>query len=467
MTDTLRLAPNPFLQGNFAPWREESDFQRLPVRGRLPAELRGTYYRNGPNPAFDPIGRYHWFDGDGMVHAIRISEEGVSYRNRWVRSIGLQEEIRAGRALYYGLLDLDRAQGKYKNTANTNVLFHASRLLALMEGGLPTELDPNTLATLGEYDFAGKLGGPMTAHPKVDPVTGELLFFGYSPIPPFLTFYRADARGQLFSIEPIAGGMPAMVHDFAITENYAVFFVCPLMFRLENLGSDRPVFSWEPEQGTRWGILPRGGSGDEIYWFDHEPCFIFHAMNAFERGRTVIVDVVRYPELRFLEPQQAEGKGHNFDKHRPALWRFTVELDTKRLFGEQLGPLMCEFPRIDERFTGREYRLGFTVGEQDRARGGAAVPVFDSVAKWNLQTGKMEIRDFGPHAGVGEPVFVPRSRSAKEGEGYVLTLVYDENRDTSELHVVSAENFQGEPVAVIELPHRVPYGFHGAWVPEK
>ncbi|GBD26483.1 Apocarotenoid-15,15'-oxygenase [bacterium HR30] len=453
---------NPFLEGNFAPWRDEGDFQNLPVRGRLPAELQGTYYRNGPNPAFDPIGRYHWFDGDGMVHAVRIGAGRAAYSNRWVRSKGLLEEFRAGRALYYGLLELGRSEGGYKNTANTNVLFHASRFFALMEAGLPTELDPVTLVTLREYDFGGRLRGPMTAHPKIDPRSGELLFFGYSPVAPFLTFYRADPKGNLVSTEAIPGRMPAMVHDFAITEHYAVFFVCPLMFRLENMGSERPVFSWEPSQGMLWGVLPRNSGGDQIQWLECEPCFIFHAMNAYERGNTIVVDVVRYP---YMELEQLEQRAEELADNAATLWRFTLETKIGRVWGEKHASVSCEFPRIDERMTGQRYRYGFMVARSPNAPATEGLPKFTALAKCDWQTGRTELRDFGPHVGVGEAVFVPRGATVREGDGYLLALIYDELRDTSELHVLSVEGFLDEPLAVVELPHRVPYGFHGAWVP--
>ncbi|GIW42816.1 MAG: carotenoid cleavage dioxygenase [Candidatus Binatia bacterium] len=463
MTAQNSSGGSPFLAGNFAPWRREEDWGDLIVRGELPRELEGTYYRNGPNPAFDPLGRYHWFDGDGMIHAIHLSQGRATYRNRWVRSQGLEEEFRAGRALYYGLLDFGKGDGRFKNTANTNVVFHAGRLLALMEGALPTEVDAAGLETLGEFDFAGRLQGPMTAHPKVDPDTGELFFFGYSPVAPFLTFYRADRNGELVAAEPLPGGLPAMVHDFAITEHYAVFFVCPLLFRLENVGTERPVFSWEPECGTLWGVVPRYGSGQEVRWFEGEACFIFHCMNAFEDGGAVIVDVARYPEMKFLEPAQPGGTAHDFSQQPATLWRYRVDPAGGRVHGEERFDAICEFPRIDERRTGRPYRYGFAVARNSSASAPSGMPKFNGLAKFDWYRGTMQVRDFGSHAGLGEAVFVP-SENAEEGQGYLMALVYDETRDRSEFHIVSAEDFLGDPVAVVELPHRIPYGFHGTWV---
>ena len=186
---------NPFLNGNFAPWRMEGDGADLEVDGEIPRDLAGTYYRNGPNPAYEPLGRYHWFDGDGMIHAIHLEDGRASYRNRWVRSRGLEEERAAGRAVYPGIFDMQPSEMPiYKNTANTNIVWHAGKLLALMEAALPTQLRPDTLATLGEYDFGGRLASAMTAHPKMDPETGEMLFFGYSPFPPYLTYHVAEDR---------------------------------------------------------------------------------------------------------------------------------------------------------------------------------------------------------------------------------------------------------------------------------
>src|SRR5437899_3310252 len=227
---------NAFLQGNFAPWRMEGVAEDLEVTGRIPPELAGTYYRNGPNPAFEPPGRYHWFDGDGMIHAITLADGRAHYRNRYVASAGLQEERAAGRGLFSGLLDIDPGEApRFKNTGNTNIVWHAGRLLALMEAAFPTRMTPRTLETLGEFDFDGRLAGAMTAHPKMDPETGEMLFFGYSPFPPHLQYHVADRDGRLVRSEVIDVAWPSMMHDFAITKDYVIFIPCPLVLRRENL----------------------------------------------------------------------------------------------------------------------------------------------------------------------------------------------------------------------------------------
>src|SRR5262245_17381090 len=262
---------NPFLQGNFGPIGSEDDYTDLRVIGAIPRDLNGTYYRNGPNPAFEPKGRYHWFDGDGMIHAVTIRDGKASYRNRYVMSDGLREEMKAGQALYGGLLDVGKemlTEGpQFKNTANTNIVLHAGKLLALMEGAQPTRMQPGSLDTVGVYDFEGRLSTAMTAHPKLDPETGEMLFFGYAPVPPYLTYHAAAADGTLVRSEVIAVEWPSMIHDFATTRDYVVFILCPLVFSLENLAAGRPLFNWEPERGTRIGVMPRSGGNKDVRWF--------------------------------------------------------------------------------------------------------------------------------------------------------------------------------------------------------
>lgn len=455
---------NPFLQGNFSPWPMEGDAVDLRVSGEIPRDLNGTFYRNGPNPAYEPVGRYHWFDGDGMIHSIRLENGRAAYRNRWVRSAGLMEERKAGHAIYKGLLEMSATEAPvFKNTANTNIVTHAGKLLALMEAALPTQLQAESLRTLGEYDFGGKLMGPMTAHPKLDPQTGEMLFFGYSPFPPYLTYYVADRSGELVRSEAIDLEWPSMIHDFAITAEHVVFLLFPLVFSFENLAAKGNAFCWEPERGTRIGIMPRHGGNADVRWFSTDPCYVFHPMNAFTEGDEVVVDVARFPRLLFMNPEQARGVGQDFESDAPKLHRFTMNLTNGSLRSEQKDDRAGEFPRVDERLVGRKHRFGYVAaGDDGPAAGGA--PVFTAITKYDVQNGKSTVRRFGPGNGVGEPLFVPRHEKAAEDDGYVLVLAYDQDTSSSNFHILDARDIAGDPVAVVHLPHRVPYGFHGNWV---
>jgi carotenoid cleavage dioxygenase-like enzyme len=316
MTPEANWPAHPNLQGGFAPQPRESDFPALAVTGEIPRELVGTLYRNGPNPQFPPRGgsAYHWFDGDGMIHAISFEGGRAAYRNRWVRTRRSELERKAGKALFGGLRSMSHtdpdawraleAQGLSRwervklavDAANTNVIWHAGRLLALLEVDLPTELDPRTLDTRGRHSFGGKLATEMTAHPKVDPETGELLLFGYSAEPPFLRFHVADRSGRLTRSLDVPRRVGTMMHDFVATRRYAIFPEFPVTIRPENLESD-DVFRWEPELGARVGILPRAGGAGDAVWFELEACFVYHFMNAHEVGSRVVVDAVKYPRV--------------------------------------------------------------------------------------------------------------------------------------------------------------------------
>ena len=456
-------SPNMFLQNNFAPWGTEGAARDLPVVGRIPRELNGTYYRNGPNPAFPPLGRYHWFDGDGMIHAVTLDDGRASYRNRYVLSRGLREEQEAGRALYRGLLEFQATEiPGFKNTGNTNIVWHAGKLLALVEAALPTRMMAGPLDTVGEYDFDGRLAGPMTAHPKLDPETGEMLFFGYSLFPPYLTYHVAAADGALVRSEVIDVAWPSMMHDFAITKDHVIFILCPLVFSFERLAERGGAFSWEPERGTRLGIMPRRGGNADVRWFDTDPSYVFHPMNAYEDGDAIVLDVARYGRLDFMSAAAVEEPGYR-DANAARLHRWRIDLARGGVASTPLDDIVTEFPRVDERRLGRRHRFGYMAAREPELNDGAQ-PLWTAVRKYDLERGGVTERRFGAGNGVGEPLFVPRTASAGEDDGWVLVLVYDAARDTSDFWILDAQDVAGEPVARVTLPHRVPYGFHGNWV---
>jgi carotenoid cleavage dioxygenase len=459
---TRESTDNPFLQGNFAPWRLEGDAPDLEVVGELPRGLNGTYYRNGPNPAFEPPGRYHWCDGDGRIHAIRLEDGRASYRNRWVRSVGLEAERAAGRALFPGLFDLQPSETPtYKNTGNTNIVWHAGKLLALMEAALPTQLRPDTLETVGEYDFGGRLAGSMTAHPKIDPETGEMLFFGYGPFP-YLQYWVADRTGVLVRHEVIDLPWGSMIHDFAVTANHVVIILNPLVFSFDDLARRGGPFTWEPERGTRLGVMPRSGGAADVRWYEAEACYVFHPLNAYEEAGTIVLDVARYPRLDFMTPKAARDPGLD-DDATSKLHRWTIDLAGGGVGSRALDDVGAEFPRADERRLGRKHRWGYVaaVGPEGPSR----MPLFTAIRRYDLERGTIEERTFGAGNGVGEPLFVPRMPDAAEDDGYVLALAYEAAENRSALHVLDARHIAGEPLATVRLPHRVPYGFHGNWVP--
>ena len=291
------------VRSNLAPIPMECDAPHLKIVGELPRELNGTLYRNGPNPQFEAPGS-HWFLGDGMLHAFHLENGRASYRNRWVRTPKWQAEHDAGRALFGGfggrkLPDAPATSCTDSGVANTNIIFHGGRLLALEEGHMPTEIEPGTLNRLGYCDYGKGIAGPFTAHPKVDPVTGEMVFFGYNaagPLTPALSFGSVNAAGVVTRFDRFEAPYASMVHDFIVTENHLLFPILPITGSMERAMRGKPAYAWEPEKGAYVGVMKRNGSTKDLVWFRAESCYVFHVMNAWEEGDKIIADVMQFEE---------------------------------------------------------------------------------------------------------------------------------------------------------------------------
>ena len=441
---------NPYLLGNFAPVSTEIQAENLKVIGEIPTELRGMFVRNGPNPQFSPIGQYHWFHGDGMLHSVRLEKGQATYRNRYIHTFGFKKEQEAGQAIWSGLFE-------GKNTANTALVWHGDKFLALCEGGEPHQIQLPSLDTVGAVNFDGKLTSAFTAHPKIDPVTGEMLFFGYSLMQqPFLQYGIVSPEGELVKLIPIELPVGVMMHDFAITEHYTIFLDFPFTLRPERMAQGKPMFLFEPETSSRFGILPRHGEPSDIRWFESPSCYSFHTLNAYESGDEVILIACRMKLTNALGITQENA---NSADNTPYLYEWRFNLQTGAVQERSLGDLACEFPRINEKYLGRKNRYGYA-GKSKLGE----MPLFDGLLKYDLETGKTEIHSFEPRCYGGEAVFVPHPQAQSEDHGWLLTFVYHEASEQSELIVLDAQNFTQSAIARIIMPQRVPYGFHGAWV---
>lgn len=413
----------------------ETEAFELPVTGAIPAALAGRFVRNGPNAR---AGRNpHPFTEDGMLHGLRVQDGAARwYRNRWVRTRSFETG-----APYV------RADGTFDYTAgpaNTNVIVHAGRVLALVESSFPYEVTPE-LATVGPYDFAGRLATPFSAHPKRDPRTGELHGFGMS-YAGGLTYHRIDARGALVASRAIAVPAVTMMHDFAITERHVVFMDLPVVFDRSRAQKGAMPFAWSDTYGARLGVLRRDDPSAPVRWLDVAPCYVFHVLNAYDDGANVIVDVVRYAEL------WRDGAGG----FPPAfLHRWTIDTAAGVVRDTPLDDCAVEFPRVNESLLGGAHRFGYAVA---RGAGGDA----DGVRKYDLATGTAFTRDFGAGAFAGEPVFVPAPGETAEDAGWLMAFVYDAARDASDFVVLDATDLS--TVASVALPQRVPAGFHGNWI---
>jgi carotenoid cleavage dioxygenase len=442
----------PFhLTGNFAPVKDEITATDLEVIGAIPPELQGTYVRNGANPAHGDSP--HWFLGDGMVHGVRLEAGGAAwYRNRYVRTARFEHPERE-RISSTGEIDYTLSM------ANTHVIRHAGRILALEEGSFPYELDPE-LGTVGWHDFDGKLNNAMTAHPKVCPETGELLFFSYGQLPPYLVYHRVDRTGRLVQSEEITVGGPTMMHDFQISRRHAIFMDLPVVFDLQLALQGTMPFQWSDDYPARIGLMPREGRDADVRWFEIEPCYVFHTLNAWEEDDdTVVFDVCRISEVWRGTSDMQGGSG------KQTLHRFTFHLDSGRVDEETLDDRGMDFPRLADARVGLKNRYGYTL---QFGAGPDGVPGFRGHLKFDLRDRTSGLQEYGAGRSAGEPVFVPAPGADPDSdEGWVMSYVYDAGSDRSELVIVDATHWGSDPVARVVLPRRVPFGFHGSWLPEE
>lgn len=456
---------DPRLQGVHAPVADELDVE-LRTHGELPRGLRGRYLRNGPNPAFEPKGRYHMFDGDGMIHALDFEEGRVRYRNRWLRTAALEAERRVGRSLYGGLTDANPpgdevllpGEPRMKNPANTHIIRHAGRHLALWEGGQPTAISAD-LDTLGLDDFAGALVGPMTAHPRIDPVGGQLLFFGYSPFPPHLRYHEVDASGKLVRSVEIDLPNPVMIHDFLVTHEHVVFFDSPAVFDFAHYASGGSIILWKPEAGTRLGIMPRNGDAGDLRWFEIPTAYVFHFLDAWSQDDRVHVFGAPSPWLGLDFENDSPPDGLDTDTY---LHEWTVDLSAGRVSTRRIGDTPGEFCKVPDAVAGRKHRYGYLASfSSGRCDGG----YFDGLTKFDLER-EREMHWFEPGTVVGEPSFAPDQddSSGAEDAGWVVAYAHLDGGTRSEFIVIDARDFEAGPIARISMPRRVPFGFHGNWL---
>ncbi|WP_425826513.1 carotenoid oxygenase family protein [Streptomyces fractus] len=466
---------NPYLTGLFAPVRDEVTAFDLPVTGQIPHALNGRYLRNGPNPlGIEDPATHHWFTGAGMVHGVRLREGRAEwYRNRWVRSAKVAEHLGEkplGGPVHQGM---DFAP-------NTHILRFAGRNLATVEAGaLPYELDDD-LGTIGPYDFQGTLPGGFAAHTILDPDSGELHAVAYCWAYPYVQYLVVGLDGRIKrQVDVPVEGSP-MMHDFSLTQRHVLLYDLPVGFSMDiaEKGGSFP-YAWNPEKQARLGVLPRAGGARSVRWFDIDPCFVFHPMNAYESddGRRIVVDLVRYERL-------FDSGSAGPDETLPCLERWTVDLAAGVVHREQLDDRPLEFPRIDPRRASGEHRYGYAVLEPEDgfgearakrhiadAAGEPKTPETDAIGqglvKYDLLNGTSEVHRMPAGADIGEGVFVPADEDAAEDDGYVIAFTFDPDRDASDLVILAAQDIAAGPVARVHLPARVPAGFHGNWMPDE
>lgn len=402
---------NPYLAGNFAPIHSEDDFD-LTAEGDLPRELRGALFRIGPNPQFAPRDpNQHWFAGDGMVHGFYVADGKATYRNRYVRTPKWNLEHAAGRSLFGGfnpMLNDPSVMGKDAGVANTNIVWHGGRLMALEEAHMPTEMVPATLDTVGYVqDYRGR----TTAHPKIDPVSGEMIWFAYGvgpqPLSAGMSYGVTDRDGRVVRRDDFQAPYTAMVHDFMVTENHVLFPVMPLTASLDRVMQGRPAFAWEPDKRSHVGVMRRDGDVADIRWFNAEACYVFHALNAWEADGKLFCDVMRYDAAPLFP--RTDGSPGAAASARLVRWTFDLGEGSDAIQQTPLDDLAGEFPRVDPRVETRKHRHGWYGADTSRSGG----TLLNAIAHLDLETGRRQVFDLPGGDATSEPVFVPaRGRCA-------------------------------------------------------
>jgi carotenoid cleavage dioxygenase len=452
-------ATNPYLLGPYGPVRRELEARDLPVEGEIPADLAGLYVRNGPNPTRSPTGLHHWFDGEGMLHAIWFENGTARYRNAWPR--GADFANTAAKGIFHPADRTRPANRVYKDTANTDVICHNGKLLALWYiSGTPVAVDPRTLETIGDETFSGQLPRAMSAHSKVDPRTGELVFFDYPLYEPWMSTGAINAAGELTWFTQIELKGPRLPHDMGLTDKHVILMDLPVVFTEAALRKGMWNIHWN-DQPTRFAVLPRGARGDAVRWFETPACYIYHVINAWDDGDAVIMAACKMVP-NGLAPNPAFGAAAAMANvlalHAvPVLWRF--DLTTGAVSETQLDDRIGEFPVVNLDYTGVQSRYGYLVSMAP-----GDLQKFDGLLKYDLVTGACTQHRFAHGVFGSEPAFAPRPNAKAEDDGWLITFVSDESTGASFCYVIDAADITAPPVAKIALPQRVPAGFHATWV---
>ncbi len=465
---------NPYLEGPHAPVSREITALDIELIGDLPAGLKGIYLRNGPNPKHSPQGVHHWFDGDGMLHGVEIADGKVNYRNRWVRTEGLAAEEAQGSTIWPGLIDrpnrsLKKSWGAdrfLKDCSNTDVVFHNGKAVTTFyQCGEPYLLDPHTLETLGRIDLGAAGGRFMSAHNMVDEHTGEMMFFDYATVEPYMTYGVINPTGTISHFTAIELPGPRLPHSLAITENYTVLMDLPLFWDPELLRQDAHKVTYYRDMPSRLGVIGRHAAGDTIRWFEAEPCYIYHVINAWEEGDWVVMDGCR---LEHPEPDQDRRRQFAGPYANLMAWmrldatyhRWHFNLKTGQCREEPLNDLISEFPMINGRYLGRPSRYSYHVSFAPQE-----TVLFDGLVRYDSHSGAVQQHRYEPGHYGSEAPFAPRIGAVDEDDGYVLSFVSVPAENRAELQVFDGRDISTGPICRALIPQHIPSGFHACWIP--
>ncbi|MBW0272747.1 apocarotenoid-15,15'-oxygenase [Nocardia sp. MH4] len=468
---------HPYRTGAWRPQTVERSADDLEIVGELPADLDGVYLRNTENPVHPALqGRYHPFDGDGMIHAVGFRDGKAFYRNRFVKTDGFLAEQEAGGPLWAGIAENPErsvrqdgwgARGRMKDASSTDVIVHNGKALtSFWQCGDLYTLDPTTLETVGKATWNGQFPTSLgvSAHPKVDERTGELLFFNYSTDAPYMHYGVVDAQDRLAHYVDIELPGSRLPHDMAFTDNYAILNDCPLFWLPEALEAGRYVSRFHPDIPLRLGVIPRRGTSDQIRWFEASSTYVLHWTNAYETGDEIVLEGFHqeHPEPEDTGDGGIYQRMFRFlalDRMGTHLHRWRLNLRTGEVREERLSDSVTEFGMINPRHAGRSHRYTYA------ATGRPGWFLFDGLVKHDTVTGQEERFVFGDGVFGSETAMAPRVGGTEEDDGYLVTIVSNVDEDLSECLVFDAARVADGPVARIRLPERVSSGTHSTWAP--
>lgn len=467
------LSDHPYTTGAWTPVFDEYNADDgLEVIGEIPTDIDGVYVRNSENPAFGSIGLYHPFDGDGMIHIMSFRDGKASYRNRFVRTKGLMAEIEAGRPLWAGIAgnpaDSTRpgwgAHERIKDASSTDVVVHAGQILSTFyQCGEGYRLDPYTLDQFGTEGWVPLDG--ISAHPKVDEATGELLFFNYSTHAPYMHYGVVGPDNRLKHYIPVELPGPRLPHDMAFTKNYSIIADLPLFWDPKVLAMGRHAARFYPDIPTRFAIIPRYGSPDDIRWFEADPTYVLHWMNAWEEGDEIVLDgyFQEDPAPRPLrndldDPQLGQLMAYLDEaSFKPKLHRWRFNLKTGETKESHLDDRLLEFGSFNQQYAGQKTRYLYSTYTEP------GWFLFNGLVKHDFETGKSQTLDLGEGRYGSETPFAPRIDAKDEDDGYLVSFVIDMKENRSECVLIDAKDLEAGPVCRIILPHRISSGTHATW----
>jgi carotenoid cleavage dioxygenase len=450
---------NRYLTDAYTPLQDEVSTKKLTVKGELPKELSGVFLRNGPNPHYIPKQKYHLFDGDGMLHGFYFNQGEIYYRNQWVKTERWLNEKKFEQSVFGGLLDYKKNRLTFNtvnrayNTSNTNFIWHHGKCLSLWELGHPYEINPHDLTTIGIAPLSKHIQGAFSAHTKVDPVNNELISISYngSTEYPACTLHRFDSTGHLIEFNKLDVPYRSMMHDFAFTQNYFIIPVLPAA--VDFSGASAQLIQWSPHKPSIIGLASRKAQNRSIIWFTIPTCYVYHFANAFEEGDCIMVDAVVHEHPPLFTTDQNQNP---IDPKKACLMRWKFDLKNNTFTQTHLDEQTCyyHFPVCDSRWIGQKYQTLFASAEENGYQ----------IIRLDLKTKEKVIYSAKKDMILSEPVFIPRHEVAEEGLGYLACVASSVAQNKSELLFFDSTHLT-EPMAIADLPHPIPFGFHGIWIP--